>query len=193
MREAIRSKTSIFKFMKFLKSALAFVSDTLETVAFVGSLYIAVYLFLFFPSSVQGASMEPTLYTGDRIFISRVAYRISDVGRGDVIVMTSPRNPDIEYVKRVIGLPGETLLFKDGDVYIDGYLLEEPYLNDKTNLWENGFIEENVPYMVPDNHVFVMGDNRHRSSDSREFGPVPMESVIGKATVQYYPQFNLGL
>ncbi len=136
--------------MKFLKSALAFVSDTLETVAFVGSLYIVVYLFLFFPSSVQGASMEPTLYTGDRIFISRVAYRISDVGRGDVIVMTSPRNPDIEYVKRVIGLPGETLLFKDGDVYIDGYLLEEPYLNDKTNLWENGFIEENVPYMVPD-------------------------------------------
>ncbi len=179
--------------MKFLKLSINFVSDTIETIAFVGSLYIIVYLFLFFPSSVLGASMEPTLHSGDRIFVSRVAYRISDVNRGDVIIIESPKNPDIEYVKRVIALPGETLLIKEGDVYIDGYLLEEPYLSEKTNLWENGFTEENIPYVVPENHVFVMGDNRPRSSDSREFGPVSMESVIGKATIQYFPQFNLGL
>jgi signal peptidase I len=179
--------------MKIIKSVIAFVADTLETITFVGSMYIVVYLFFFFPSSVMGASMEPTLHTGDRIFISRVAYRMGEISRGDVVIIKSPRNPDIEYVKRVIGLPGETLLFKDGEVYVNDYLLEEPYLTEKTNLWQNGFVEENIPYVVPENHIFVMGDNRPRSSDSREFGPVPVESIIGKATVQYYPELNMSL
>src|SRR3989338_4368418 len=106
--------------MNFLKKTLSFIADTLESIAFIGSIYVVVYLFLFFPSGVQGASMEPTFHTGDRIIVNRIAYKIADIERGDIVVINSPKNPDIDYVKRVIGLPGETILFKDGEVYIKG-------------------------------------------------------------------------
>lgn len=179
--------------MRHLKSAINFVADALETIAFVGSMYVVVYLFLFFPSSVQGASMEPTLHTGNRIVVSRVAYKMGEIQRGDIVVVISPKNPDVEYVKRAIGLPGDKILFSDGKVYINDDLLEEPYINTQTNTWDGFYAKENVPIMIPDDMIFVMGDNRPRSSDSREFGPVPLTSIVGKATILYYPQFKIGL
>lgn len=177
--------------MNFIKKALTFVADTLESIAFVGSIYVVVYLFLFFPSAVQGASMEPTLHTGDRIIVNRIAYKITNIERGDVVVVASPKNPDIDYVKRVIGLPGETILFSEGEVYINGQKLDEPYVNSKTNLWENGYAKEDIAITIPLNYIFVMGDNRARSSDSREFGPVPVSSIVGKTVIQYFPSFRL--
>ncbi len=161
--------------------------DSLETITFVGSLYIVVYLFLFFPMQVQGASMEPTLHTGDRLIVNRVIYKVRQPERGDVIILKSPQNPDIDFVKRVIGLPKDTVLLKDGDVYINGTLLPEPFVSDKTYAWEGKPLEEDLPFVVPKGEIVVMGDNRPRSSDSREFGPVPISSIVGEAILRYFP------
>ena len=89
-------------------------------------------------------------------------------------------------------LPGETLVFKNGEVYINDKLLVENYLADKTNVWENGCVKEGVPYVVPSNEVFVMGDNRPRSSDSREFCSVPIDNLIGQVFYRYFPPDKVG-
>lgn len=175
--------------MNIVRRIINFVTDTLETIVFIGSLYIVVYLFLFFPTSVHGASMEPTLHTDDRLIISRIAYKLEHFNRGDIIVLKSPQNPDIDYIKRIIGLAGDTILINDGHVYVNNQLLQEKYITVSTNTWESGFIKEDVPYIVPQDYLFVMGDNRPRSSDSREFGPIPINSVIGKAVFRYYPYY----
>lgn len=131
--------------------------------------------------------MEPTLHTGDRLIISKVSYKLESIKRGDIVVLNSPKNPDVEYIKRVIGLPGDIILVKDNNIYLNNSLLEETYISAKTNVWEYGFTKEDMPYTVPENYVFVMGDNRPRSSDSREFGPIPISSIVGKAVFRYYP------
>ncbi len=176
--------------MKIVKAVISFTADILETIVFIGSIYIVIYLYLFFPTSVIGASMEPTLHTGDRLVISKVSYKFEPIERGDIVVLNSPKNPDIEYIKRVVGTPGDEILIKDQEVIINGVKLEESYISAKTNVWEHGFITNNVPYTVPEDYVFVMGDNRTKSSDSREFGPIPISSVVGKAVFRYYPDLK---
>lgn len=179
--------------MKLVKQTILFIADILETITFIGSIYIVIYLFLFFPSAVHGASMEPTFHTGDRIIINRIEYKINDFKRGDIVVLQSPKNPDIDYVKRAIGLSEEIILFKDGKVYINGKLLDESYIHSETNLWDNGFVKNNIPITIPKGYIFVMGDNRNRSSDSREFGPIPISSIVGKAQLLYYPRLDFSL
>ncbi len=173
--------------MKIVKNIINFTADILETIVFIGSIYIVVYLYLFFPTSVIGASMEPTLHSGDRLVISKISYKLENIKRGDIVVLHSPKNPDVEYIKRVIGLPGDTILIKDNYVYLNGFLLQESYVSAQTNLWEFGFTKEGALYTVPENYIFVMGDNRPRSSDSREFGSIPVSSIVGKAVFRYYP------
>ena len=176
-----------------LKKTIAFVMDSLETIAFVGSIYIVVYLYFFFPTQVVGASMEPTFDSGDKVVISRISYKLHSPERGDVIAFKSLRNPDIDYFKRVIGLPRDTLIFKDSHVYLNEKLLNETYISVPTNVWEGGFVKENREIIVPDNYIFVMGDNRPRSSDSREFGFIPIANIEGKAVFRFYPPDKVGL
>ena len=180
-------------FLGVFKSILNFVMDILETVVFVGSLFIVVYLFVMQPNQVQGASMDPTFNSGDYIFTSKVTYKMRSYHRGDIIVFKSPPNPDIDYIKRIIGLPGDEVMVKDGEVYVNNIKLNEPYISAKTNVWEGGFSKEGVPTKVPDGYLFVMGDNRPRSSDSREFGPITQESVIGQVFYRYYPADKMGV
>lgn len=178
--------------MRILKQIIEFVMDILETIVFVGSLFIVIYLFILTPNQVKGASMEPTFHSGDYILTSRITYKFRNPQRGDVIVFRSPKNPDIEYIKRIIGLPGDKILIENGEVYVNGIKLEETYISAKTNLWEGGYVQEGVSITVPENHVFVMGDNRPRSSDSREFGPIPIESIIGQVFYRYFPASVMG-
>jgi signal peptidase I len=166
--------------------------DILETVVFIGSLFIVVYLFILQPNQIKGASMEPTFYNGEYILTSKATYRFRRPQRGDVVVLKSPKNPDIEYIKRIVGLPGDKIMIHDGNVYLNNQLLEENYISAKTNLWEGGFIIDNTAFTVPDNEFFVMGDNRPRSSDSREFGPIPSSSIIGYVFYRYYPPGRVG-
>lgn len=180
--------------MKVLKYAINFVMDGLETIVFVGSIYIIVYLFLFQPGKVQGVSMEPTLHTNERFITDKVAYRFNSPQRRDIVVINSPIEPDIELIKRVIGLPGEKISFQNGDVYVNGEKLTEPYVSSKT-FWYEENKNDDLKYTVkiPSNTIFVMGDNRDRSSDSRVFGPVPVSNIVGKADYRYAPLNKIGL
>ncbi len=178
--------------MNVVKTIIEFVMDILETIVFVGSLFIVIYLFILQPNQVKGASMEPTFISGDYILTSKVTYKFRKPQRGDVIVFKAPKNPDIDYIKRIIGLPGDVVLIRDGDVYINGQLIPDNYTSDKTNTWDNGAIAENQPLQVPSGDIFVMGDNRPRSSDSREFGPVPEDTIIGQVFFRYYPPNKTG-
>ena len=163
----------------------------------VGALVLAfvVRAFLLGTYYIPTPSMEPTLTSGDRILVNKLSYRLHDVNRGDLVVFDPPASaePGADHlIKRVIGLPGETVTAVEGRVLIDGGLLIEPYL-----AWPEGTDAFGaVPWCddggagscrVPEGHVFVMGDNRPNSRDSRLFGPVPVDSIVGRAFVRYWP------
>jgi len=179
-------------FLEVGKSIINFVMDILETIVFVGSLFIVVYLFVAQPNQVKGASMDPTFATGDYIFTSKVTYKMRSFHRGDVVVFKSPHNPDIEYIKRIIGVPGDVVMVKDSEVFVNGRQLTENYIAAKTNLWEGGFSKNGEGTTVAEGMLFVMGDNRPRSSDSREFGPITQASVIGQVFYRYFPPSKAG-
>ncbi|MDG2427819.1 MAG: signal peptidase I [Acidimicrobiales bacterium] len=167
-------------------------------VVVVGALVLALVVRTFFFGAyyIPSPSMEPTLEVGDRIIVNKLSYRLHDVNRGDLVVFSSSEDNIDELIKRVIGLPGETVTALDGQVLIDGGLLIEPYLPSREGTTEFG----NVPWCadggvgkctVPSDHVFVMGDNRSNSRDSRFFGPVPISSIIGRAFARFWPLGSL--
>jgi signal peptidase I len=158
----------------------------------VGALLIALVVktFLFQAFYIPSESMEPTLIDRDRVIVNKVSYRLHDVNRGDLIVFDRPPNEPVteipELIKRVVGLPGETIEARDGFVYVDGRLLVEPYLSPGTTVSTFG------PVPVPEGHVFVMGDNRGNSRDSRIFGPIDQDLIVGRAFVRVWPLGRLG-
>lgn len=137
--------------------------------------------------------MEPNFHDGEYILTDKISYRFRNPERGQVIIFKAPKNPDIDYIKRIIGLPGETVKVHEGFIYINGNKLPEPYLRDQTTILGNGFLSEDQEITVPEEEFFVMGDNRPHSSDSREFGPIPKNSIIGKAFIRYWPLSDLGM
>jgi signal peptidase I len=156
--------------------------ETLET------LLLSLFLFLLINAiseriRVESISMQPNLVAGDFVIINKVSYQFREPRRGEVIVFRYPPDPEaIPYIKRVIGLPGDQIHIADGKVYINGELFSEPYLNIST--------QRGGDWSVPPGQLFVMGDNRNNSSDSRSWGTVPLENVIGKAEVVYWPPEN---
>jgi len=145
--------------------------------------YIVITQFIIAPKEIAGNSMYPALKNGDRILIKKYD---KNYQRGDIIIFKSPKNPDIEYISRLIALPKDKIKIQERKVYLNGKILQEPYTKTPTSLWEDGFIKEGEEYKVPDSEVFVMGDNRPRSSDSREFGFIIIPSIIGKYSYRYY-------
>jgi len=141
------------------------------------AIYIVVTQFIIAPSGISGNSMSPTLKNRDGIWIKKYN---NNYQSGDIIIFKSSKNPDIEYISRLIALPKDKIKIQQGKVYLNGKLLQEPYTKTPTNLWEDGFVKEGEEYKIPDNEIFVMGDNRPRSSDSREFGFINISLIIGK-------------
>lgn len=134
---------------------------------------------------VENISMKPTLHEGQFILVNKLAYRIGEFQRGDVVVFHYPRNPQEDYIKRLIGLPGDRVTVQGGQVFVNEQLLEEPYISGPpaySNTW-----------IVPEAQLFVLGDNRNQSSDSHSWGFVPVENVVGKALVIYWPLGELRL
>ncbi len=129
---------------------------------------------------VQGPSMEPTLVDGERLLVSKIAYRFGKPKRGDVVVLRYPLDPSKDYIKRVVALAGDTVELRLGRVYVNGQLKEEPYIH-FPGLYNMATLT------VPEGTVFVMGDHRVNSEDSRFFGPVTQELVKGKAIVIIWP------
>ena len=175
-----------------MKKIIEFVMDILETVVFVGSLFIVSYLFVIAPNQVKGASMEPTFDSGDYILTSKISYKFGRPQKGDIVVFASLRNKDIDYIKRIIGVPGDRIVINDNEVFLNGVLLNEDYISAKTSLFDGGFMKNNIEVTVPDGYLYVMGDNRRRASDSREFGFIPVTNVIGKVIYRYFPFNKMG-
>lgn len=163
------------------------VIDIIQTIVIALAFYTVVHLFIAQPNKVDGSSMVPTFHTSDRILTSKLSYRFGTPHRGDIIVFTPPNPQNGDYIKRIIGLPGETIELKNGQVYINDQLLSEKYLPADTKTVERAFLRDNVPYKIPDGDYMVFGDNRNFSSDSREWGPIAYKEIIGKAKIQYWP------
>jgi signal peptidase I len=160
------------------------VFEMVETLLLALGLFVGINL-LTARIRVDGLSMEPTLHNGEYVLVNRLAYKWTPPHLGDVIVFRYPRNPHQDYVKRVIGLPGDEVYITTGQVYVNGQLLDEPYIADTTQYYGT--------WSVPQNSLFVLGDNRNHSSDSHEWEYVPMQNVIGKVLVVYWPPTAWGL
>jgi signal peptidase I len=170
------------------------VRNLVEWVAIVvGALAVALIVktFLIQAFFIPSLSMYPTLDKGDRVLVNKLSYKMHDVHRGDVVVFERPPGQpasDIkDLIKRVVGLPGDSIEAKNGDVYIDGKKLEESYLVD-------GVVTGNLPkQQVPAGHIFVMGDNRGDSADSRVFGPIDEDTIVGRAFIRVWPLPDINL
>lgn len=163
---------------------LHFTWSIVQTVLFAAVLFVVVNL-VTARIRVEGDSMEPSLYDGQFVVVNRLAYMLGSPQRGDIVVFPFPLNPDRRFIKRIIGLPGDTIKVQNGQVFVNGALLEEPYISDRPAY--------NSQWVVSRDEVFVLGDNRNHSSDSQNWGAVPMDSVIGKAVLVYWPLDTVGL
>lgn len=156
----------------------------------VGAVLVAVLIktFLVQAFRIPSESMVSTLEVGDRVLVNKLSYRAHDINRGDVVVFTrppglpaGPGEPE-DLIKRVIGVPGDTLQAKEGLMYVNGKLLEEPYLPAGTST-----VNLDKPVTIQEGQAWVMGDNRNNSQDSRVFGPIETDSVIGRAFTIMWP------
>ena len=163
---------------KSSQSLKQFLVDLLETIVLAVVLFFAINA-VSARVRVDGFSMLPTLQDGEYVLVNRMAYRNDLPVRGDIIVFVSPQSPDLDLIKRVIGLPGDTVKISDGKVQVNGQMLNEPYIAAAPIY--------NGEWNVPVGNLFVLGDNRNDSSDSHAWGLLPLENVIGKAVLIYWP------
>lgn len=147
------------------------------------------------PFEVPSASMEDTIMTGDMVFAEKVSYHFSQPQPGDIVVFSDPQIPSRVLIKRVIATEGQTVNYVGGVVYVDGVAQQEPYVVGASYPLKTtaGNVSLSYPYTVPQGHVWVMGDNRENSSDSRYFGAVDISTVFGKALVVYWPINHIGV
>ncbi|MDT3697909.1 MAG: signal peptidase I [Thermincola sp.] len=157
------------------------VREVIESVVIAVLLAVVIRVFLFQFFVIPSASMEPTLTEGDMIAANKIVYRFSEPKRGDIIVFKYPLDPKRDFVKRLIGLPGEKLQIKNSTLYINDKVTPEPYLPKSLEFQDYG------PVTVPKDKFFMMGDNRNDSLDSRSWGEMPRENIIGKASFIYWP------
>ena len=159
------------------KSALR---EFVETILFTLLIYVLVRTFLFENYRVVGRSMLPTLQDDQFLVVNKLGYRLHEPQRGDIIVFRDPRSDDRKLIKRVIGLPGETVEIQSGKVLIDNQVLEEPYIAGPGHY-------NQPPSQIPDDQYYVLGDNRDNSSDSHSWGTMSREEIVGKAWLTYWP------
>ena len=176
------------------------VREIVETLLLAALIFFLVRLVVL-NFRVDGLSMLPNLEDGQMLLVNRNAYQYFDFGderyypfdppeRGDVIVFEPPTGSDKPYIKRIIGLPGEEVSFGDGRVFVDGEVLDEDYIDERTRC--NASRLDACDVVVPEGYVYVLGDHRTNSSDSRQFGAVPVENIVGKAWLSYWPVEDVG-
>ncbi|MEX0877232.1 MAG: signal peptidase I [Candidatus Spechtbacterales bacterium] len=175
-----------------LRGTLDFIWDISKIILISLVIIIPIRYFVVQPFFVRGASMEPTYQQGDYLLVDEISYRFSEPKRGEVIIFRFPGNPSQFYIKRIIGLPGETVIVNDGGVTVvsddnpDGLTLEEDYIR---NINTDGTLEVELN----GNEYFVMGDNRLASYDSRRWGPLAENFIIGKVFVRAWPFEQFGV
>lgn len=172
------------------RSALAITLYWMRDLLFSVVIAIVIILFLYQPVKVEGTSMMPSLVDQERIFINKFVYRfgLGEIARGDLVVFYFPQDPSKSYIKRVIGLPGDTVAVEDGVVFVNGKRLREDYVPQQYR------DRQSYPLIqVPPDHYYVLGDHRTSSNDSRAWGPVHRQYIYGKAVFVYWPLDKMGL
>ena len=150
--------------------------------------------FVVTPYEIPSGSMEETIMTGDMVFSERISYYTRDIEQGDIVTFNDTEIPGRVLIKRVIAVGGQTVDLVDGQVVVDGVALDEPYTDGKpSEPYENTLVPISYPYTVPEGSIWVMGDNRTNSKDSRYFGPVSVENVTGRGFFVYWPLDHVGL
>jgi signal peptidase I len=170
------------------------VRNLIEWIAVLGGAFIVALViktFLLQAFFIPSASMETTLLKNDRILVNKLSYRLHDINHGDIVVFERPPSEPVsdikDLIKRVVAVAGDTVEARNGSLFLNGQLVIEPYLDEGVVTTDFG------PITVPSDHLFVMGDNRGDSRDSRVFGPIDEELVIGRAFVRVWPYDRLGL
>ncbi len=158
-----------------------------KDIGIAGGICVLVLLYIVQPFTVEGTSMLPTLENGQRIIVNKFLYRVREIRRGDIVVFYYPLDPSKSFIKRVIGLPGDTIEISDGFVYVNGEKLQEPYILRKYREHE-----EVPPARVQLGHYWVMGDHRNGSNDSRAGWQVPSRYIYGQAFFRYWPLVDMG-
>ncbi|MGY3713939.1 signal peptidase I [Sutcliffiella cohnii] len=165
--------------------------EWIKALAIAVILAAVIRYFFFAPIVVDGESMMPTLHNEDRMIVNKIGYKIGKPDRFDIVVFHATAEKD--YIKRIIGLPGDEVQYRNDVLYINGEPFEEPYLDEYKNevdglLTENFTLEEITgSKVVPEGHIFVLGDNRRYSRDGRHIGTIPLEEVLGKTNIVYWP------
>lgn len=162
-------------------------------------IFLGIQTFVAQPYRVEGASMETTVMPDQYVLIDKLTPRWAAYARGDIVVLHPPATfsgrDDTPFIKRVIGLPGDRIELKDGKVYVNGNVLEEPYLYASGGIRQptNPTTAAASEWLVPEGDLFVMGDHRQASADSRMFGPIEISQVIGRAWLRYWPVDSFGI
>ena len=179
-------KESVVKTAAKEKKEKSAIREIVEAVVIALVITFVIRSFVVDIFRIPSPSMVPTIEVGDRVVVTRFSYWFDGPARGDVVVFKYPNNEKVDYIKRVIGLPGETVAFQDNTLYINGEAVEEPYLPEGTITVDFGPIE------VPENSYFMCGDNRQNSSDSRSWGFVDQSLIVGKGQCIYWPVGHMG-
>lgn len=171
----------------WFKATFLFLGELIKTVIISLAIILPVRYFVIQPFYVKGASMEPSFYDNEYLIVNELVYRLKEPERGDIVIFKNPRNEKEFFIKRLIGLPGETIKIYDHKIYIynkeheDGVIVEEPYLLENENTIGNDI------WKLNEFEYFVLGDNRDRSLDSRNFGSIERKAIIGKVLLRGWP------
>jgi len=178
--------------MFILGKIYAFFVDAIQSILIAASIFLVIYIFIARPFQVNGDSMFPNFKNGEYVLTNLIGLRLSNPRLGDVVVFVAPIDAEKDFIKRIIGVPGDTVLVKDGSVYLNGKKLDEStYLKLTVKTYGGSFLKDGEPITVPEGQYFVMGDNRTFSSDSREWGFVKRSALIGESLFVYWPPQNM--
>ncbi len=169
------------------KKLVAIVMDMIEVFVVSMSVFIVIYLFLMQPHQVKGSSMYPTFYDKEYLMTDKITYKRQNPERGEIVVFKAPINESFDFIKRVIAIPGDTVKIQAGKVWLNGEVLEEPYLPSSYSTQAGRYLREGKEFVVPADTYITFGDNRDHSSDSREWGPVPFQNIVGRVFFRYWP------
>jgi signal peptidase I len=182
--------------MDIARKIYAFLIDGVETLLIAAAIFLIIYAFLFRPFNVSGQSMYPNFHNGEYVITNLIGFEdlkvyhasFGTLKYGDVVVFVAPPDPTKDYIKRVVGVAGDTISIKSGSVYRNGQLVDEsPYLSPDVKTEQGAFLGEGQTVTVPTNDYFVLGDNRPESADSRSWGFVPKDNIVGKSMLVYWP------
>lgn len=177
----------------FFEKFRSHIIDFIQTLVVFGAIFALIYMFAAQPHKVSGRSMVPTFMDGDYIFTDKITYRLKEPTHGDIIVLKNPRDETQDFIKRIIALPGDIVKIENNSIYVNGMKLNETYLPQNTTTQGGSFLREGGEVKVGPNQYFVIGDNRNHSSDSREWGSITKEEIIGKVFFRYFPLNTFGL